>query len=152
MKGKKYILLIVVLLIAILLTTTTASAKATRIDFTINETCNDDLVWQRAWEAGPNFHLQGLTQTCIEDGSIPQATGIAYLYDGSVHLVDGQVSMTGSSRMETLEGGVWDGRWTYTAGVFEYVGHGEGIYAGQQYFSISNQNGNVKGYILVTGQ
>lgn len=148
---KRY-LFVIVLVVALLAPTGKASAKAIRIDFTVHETCNDDLVWERAWEAGPNFHFQGLTQTCIEDGSIPQATGIAYLYDGSMHFVDGQATMTGGSRMETLEGGVWDGRWTYTAGVFEYIAHGEGIYAGQQYFSSANQNGNVKGYILITGK
>ena len=152
MKGTKYILLALMLVFALLSTTSVVSAKSTRIDFTVNETCNDDLVWARAWEAGPNFHFQGLTQTCIEDGSIPQATGIAYLYDGNMHFVDGQAVMTGGCRIETVEGGVWDGRWTYSAGVFNYRAHGEGIYEGQQYFSSTNQNGIYKGYILMTGK
>lgn len=151
MKGKKYVLLVVVLLTSLLLTVTTVSAKATRIEFTMIETCNDDLSWEKAWEAGANLHLQGITQTCIENGSIPQAQGIAYLYDGRAHLVDGQAVMTGGARIETAEGGVWDGRWTFQAGVFEFVAHGEGIYAGQHYFSVSNHNGNVKGYILIPG-
>lgn len=151
MKNKRYMLLIVVLLVSLGLATT-ASAKATRIEFTMIETCNDDLNWENAWEAGSNLHIAGITQTCIENGSIPQAKGIAYLYDGRAHLVDGQAVMTGGSRIVTDEGGVWDGRWTFQAGVFEYVAHGEGIYAGQQYFSVSNHNGNVKGYILIPGQ
>lgn len=151
MKGKKYILLVAVLLISLLLTATAVSAKTTRIEFTMIETCNDDLDWEKAREAGANLQVQGITQTCIENGSIPQAQGIAYLYDGRAHLVDGQVVMTGGSRIETLEGGVWEGRWTFTAGVFTYVAHGEGLYAGQQYFSRTNQNGNVKGYVLIPG-
>jgi hypothetical protein len=150
MKCKNYVLLIFVLL-ASMLFTTTVSAKATRIEFTMIETCNEDLDWAKAWEAGANLQIAGLTQTCIENGSIPQAQGIAYLYDGRAHLIDGQAVMTGGSRIETTEGGVWDGRWTFQAGVFNYVAHGEGIYAGQHYFSTSNHNGNVKGYILIPG-
>lgn len=143
-------LLALLALLAILLAPSHAvDAKASRIDFTVVETCNDDMLMEKAMQAGPNFHAFGLTQTCNEDGSIPQATGTAYLSDGKLHVVGGNVIANGSCRIETVEGGVWQGRWTMSAGVFEFVGHGEGIYAGMQYFSISNQNGKSKGYILI---
>jgi hypothetical protein len=152
MKTLLRFVMVLTLATVILLPATRVSANATRIEFTVSETCDNDLTNVREWSAGPNFHATGITQTCHDLGSIPQVTGTVYLTDGNMHYVGNNAIMTGLARFETDEGGVWVGRWTFSAGVFILVAHGAEMYEGQQYFGFHNLNSGLnKGYILMPG-
>ncbi len=152
MKNKLRFIMILMLAVVILLPATVASADATRIDFTNTEICDDDITFTREWWSGPNYHLAGITQTCHDTSDFPFAAGTVYLTDGELNCVTSTCNMSGRARFETFEGGVWDGRWSMSAGVFEYRAHGEGIYQGWQFFVMDNfHSGLHEKYILIPG-
>lgn len=152
MKNLLRFFIILIIATVILLPAKVASANATRIDFTNTEICDNDITFTREWWSGPNYHLAGITQTCHDTSDFPFAAGTVYLTDGELNCVANNCNMTGWARFETEEGGVWVGRWSLSAGVFEYRAHGEGIYEGQQFFVMENfHNGLQEKYILIPG-
>jgi hypothetical protein len=155
MKRMKLFLVLTVIA-ALLLATMPASAETTRIDFTGFDSCDPDtLIFTRAWEAGPNLHIAGITQTCHDTASIPQLTGTTYLFDSRINLVGGESNFIifGKFRTESDEGGVWVGSWVLPANTstIQVVGHGEGLYEGQQLHWFLDVSGPFWGYILTPG-
>ena len=152
MKNLLRFFMILILVAVIMLPGTVASAKATRIDFTNTEICDEDFTFTREWWSGPNYHMAGITQTCHDTSEFAFAAGTVYLTDGELNCVAHTCNMTGWSRFETDEGGVWVGRWSLSTGVFEYRAHGEGIYEGQQFFVMENFHSRLQEkYILIPG-
>jgi len=143
--------------IAILLTLsipTPVRADNNRISFTGYETGCDGWVVERGWEAGNTLHLRIDSQTCYEVGDIPQYIGTLYAYDGVVNIGGKFVTVNGKFSMETDEGGVWVGNFELPANsnTIKGVGHGEGMYAGQQiHVFTNNETGEFWGYIINGG-
>jgi hypothetical protein len=143
--------------IAVLLTLsipTTVRADNNRIYFTGIETGCEDWVVEREWMAGPTYHLRIDTQTCYEEANIPQFTGTLYPHDGVINFGGMFGTINGKFRMETEEGGVWVGNFELSANsnTISGVGHGEGIYAGQQMRVFTNaETGEFWGYIINGG-
>ena len=146
-------------IIAILLTLTLPTptyAKNERIYFTGSETGCDAEVIDREWASGPNYHFRIDTQTCYEVGDTPQFIGTLYAYDGVINISGGGsiITINGKFRMETDEGGVWVGNFELPANsnTIKGVGHGEGMYAGQQiHVFTNNETGEFWGYIINGG-
>ncbi len=67
-------LIAITILIAVVLPSP-ARAAATRINFPGSEDCPNPPLWTRAWEAGPNLHLAGITATCYDTADTPNSRG-----------------------------------------------------------------------------
>ena len=133
-----------------------ASAANMRIDFTGTETGCDPLISSREWPSGPNYHIHVESQTCFEAATIAQFTGTNYPYDGVINLVGrGSVlTITGKFRMETDEGGIWVGNFTWPANtnILIGIGHGQGIYKGLNvHLFVDETTGMFSGYIDTSG-
>ncbi len=133
-----------------------AYAQATRIDFTGFERCPKPPLWLRAWEAGPNFLMTGMTSTCYDRADIPQLTGTDYLLGSTMKYVGTGPNwiLTGKLRMESKEGGVWEGSWVLPANAttIQVIAHGEGLYEGLQLHWFLTLDGPFWGYITQTSQ
>ncbi len=160
MKTSVRILIISMLIIGILLPASPASAKSNRIDFTGSEWCDQEsFTSARIWEAGPNLHLDGITQTCHDIASIPKLTGTDYLIEARMNLVGSgpNFNLSGKLRMESLEGGVWVGSWVLPANtnIIQVIAHGEGLYEGLELHWFLTETGSgggpFSGYILTPG-
>jgi len=150
-------LIISLAVIAILLTLsipTPVRADNNRTYFTGSETGCDKWEVEREWMAGPTLHLRIDTQTCDEEADIPQYTGTIYASDGVINMGGMFITVNGKFRMETVEGGVWVGNFKLSANsnTITGVGHGEGMYAGQQiHVFTNNETGEFWGYIINAG-
>jgi hypothetical protein len=145
MKRIAFIIVLAALLIA---TTGGASAGTTRTYFTGQANCDPDSVAvARAWMAGPNLQLQGISQLCYDTATIPQMEGIESITFG---IVGRKASLTGKDIMVTNEGGVWVGNWEWPASTWtlRIVMEGQGLYAGQQIHIFEDaRDGSFWGYI-----
>jgi hypothetical protein len=141
---------ILVLIAALLLMTGLAGATATRIEFTGTETCTQTSAGEVTFPDG-NIHIRGMTEECQGVGSIPQVTGTDYVVVNLNLDSSGSGRAWGTFRLETAEGGVWEGIWegtvTPTSSSLRAVGHGHGLYEGQQVFT-TLESGAFSGYIL----
>ena len=152
MKTKLFMSLATIAILATLLMAAPARAENTRIYFTGNEPGCDEWVVSRVVESGPNLHLRIYSQTCHDEASIPQFTGTNYAYNGILNFVGGGelVTITGKFHFVSVEGGIWDGNFTFhaNANTLIGVGHGEGLYEGQDIHITTNiSTGNFWGYI-----
>ena len=88
MKTRMFVLVAAIAVVLLLAAPIPAHARNTQITFTGSEWCDPDtLIFGRAWMSGPNFHADGITQVCYDTASIPQLTGIDYLFDARINLV-----------------------------------------------------------------
>jgi hypothetical protein len=141
------------LIAALLLMPGSAGATATRIDYTVTETCTQTSPGEVTFPGG-NIHIRGATLECQDVATIPQATGTNYIVMNTNLDATGNGRAWGTWRLETGEGGVWEGTWegALTAGFVSGhgVAHGSEIYEGQQNF-VSVEPGTSSGYILIPG-
>lgn len=155
MKSKKYILLAVLSVLILLLsaTATPVSAKATRIEFTGKEIC-DEPSFSKQWMAGFTWHANGITSTCHDTASIPELTGTDYLTGFTAQIVGKNFIMFGKLRMESTEGGAWVGSWVFPAHstTIQVIAHGEGMYEGMELHWFLSLDGPFWGYIIDTGK
>ncbi len=154
----KRIMLVIIILASLLVAPGMARAETTRIEFTGFEWCDmNTFIFDRIWESGPNFHIAGITQTCYDTASLPQLTGIDYLYDAQLKDVgDGpNFILSGNLRMESEEGGTWVGSWVLPANttIIQVIAHGEGLYDGQHlHWFLDEADGSFSGYINISGE
>ncbi len=152
-------MLVIVAMLAMLLASAlplAAHAENSRIYFTGVETSCDPLLPSRIWASGPNYHVRVQSQTCHEQGSIPQATGTNYASEGVINEVGREsiLTVTGKFRLETNEGGIWVGSFTWPANtnLLKAVGQGQGIYEGLNIHMFLDQStGTFWGYIDTAG-
>ena len=129
-----------------------ARAEEARVYFTGIEASCDPLLPSRIWASGPNYHVRVQSQTCYEQGSIAQATGTNYASDGVINEVGHEsiLTVTGKFRLETNEGGIWVGSFTWPANtnLLRAVGQGQGMYEGLSIHMFLDQaTGTFWGYI-----
>jgi hypothetical protein len=144
--------MVIVLMRLMLLPARLVTARTNRIEFSGAEWCDPTtLTVVREWLAGPNYQARGLTQTCHDTASIPQMNGTDFLSDGRILVVGnaGNFIMTGKLRMESAEGGVWVGSWTWpvNSDTVQVIGHGEGLYEGLHLHWFLTLAGPFFGYI-----
>ena len=144
--------LAIIAILATLLMAAPARADNTRIYFTGYEPGCDEWVVSRVLEPGPNLQLKIYSQTCHDVAIIPQFTGTNYAHDGILNVVGGGqfVIVHGKFRFESDEGGIWVGLFNLPANstTLTAVGHGEGIYAGQDiHVFMDNLTSQFWGYI-----
>jgi hypothetical protein len=152
--------IITALTVGLLLLAGTAEGKATRISFTAEETSCIPTSPGTSWYADGTLHIRGYTQVCDHAGSIPQVDGTDYEVLNLNLDATGSGVIWGTWRLE-VEGGSWEGvhhgkiAGLLTPGQYgtaRGVGHGTGIYEGQQYFTESVSTLGLTagaGYILV---
>jgi hypothetical protein len=149
----KRIILVIIMVASLLVAPGVARAGTTRVEVTGSEWCDmDTFIFDRIWESGLNLHIDGITQTCYDTASIPQLTGIDYLYDAQLKYVGNgpNFNLSGKLRMESAEGGTWEGSWVLPANttIIQVVAHGEGLYEGQHlYWFLDEADGSFSGYI-----
>ncbi len=157
MKYLKISIIVLMLLTLLLITSSPASARATRIDYYAigGDGCAPAL--DPPHVSGPNVHVHG-TYTCFMtsydmDGNIlPMATGTVIWTDAYLQAVDGQSILRAQTRFVTIEGGVFEGSFSWPAtGVLIGVMHGQGMYEGIHRFATYNPaDGMEMGYMLIT--
>ena len=131
---------ITALIAGVLLMAAPVEGKATRIPFTAEESCT--ITSPGTWtSADGTLHIRGLTEECDNASSIPWS-GTDYAVLNANLDATGSGPMWGTWRLE-VEGGGWEGVWhgtvtgmlsTEPSGMGRSVGHGTGIYEGQQMF------------------
>ncbi len=156
MKTKGLMSLAVMSILLTLAMPVPAHAANMRIYFTGTETGCDPLIPGREWSSGPNYHIHVESQTCYEAATIAQFTGANYPHDGVINLVGGGsvLTITGKFRMETNEGGIWVGSFTWPANtnILTGIGHGQGIYKGlNMHVFVDETTGMFSGYIDTGG-
>ena len=161
---KSKLLIGLTLALALLLVTVfTAGAKTARNYFTYTENCDfDSTQIEREIINGLKNPIDGnwitkhFTQTCYDEGSSSQVTGMTKI-DLTFQIVgNGVWFFVGKARMETVEGGIWNLDCTMHSPSLEVncVGHGEGIYEGLQIFSTGHlpPDAQWSGYIVNPGE
>jgi hypothetical protein len=156
MKHTVRILIGLCLVLSVLLPLTIASAKPTRIDFTGSEWCDPNtFVFTREWWDGDNYHARGISQTCYDTATIPQMTGMDYLYDSRLDAFDNfaQMKMSGKLNFVSDEGGEWVATWKLPldSETITVIGHGKGKYKGLELHWFLKLDGSFQGYILDRG-
>jgi hypothetical protein len=151
--------IITALTASVLLQAGTAEARATRIPFTSTEYCA--ITSFGTWTSPDgNLHIRGLTLECTGSTTMPQLDGTNhYVWNANLDAT-GSGPAWGTWRLETEDGG-WEGAYHTTVTGFlsaephdtgRGVGHGTGIYEGQQLFADTVTTGlvnTITGYILV---
>jgi hypothetical protein len=137
MKRMKSILLALLLVASLLASTGVASAKTHRINFSGSEWCDPATVnIGSVRQLGPNLQvIKLISQTCYDTASVPQLTGTDYLKDAKLYVLNGNLfKMNGNLRMESSEGGAWEGHWVMPANstTIQVTAHGKGLYKGME--------------------
>lgn len=131
---KNYFLFTVIL--AVLLLGVTPVMAAEKIEFPCTETFVAELDPGTWTFPGGNIHVRGMVQLSREEAPDPRNTGYNTVVVNANWRPDWTGPMWGTFRLETDEGGVWEGTWagrmTEQGSRYHAVGTGFGLYSGMK--------------------